>query len=107
MGQDRVMVRELELVVDLVLVKAKDRAMANAKVRVMGTDTNMGMDMDTNMDTDKNMGMDTNMGMDMDHVMERAMAINTSMVTSMASATRKERTVTGPPAAPAAATRTR
>uniref|UniRef100_UPI0037E928CE uncharacterized protein n=1 Tax=Semicossyphus pulcher TaxID=241346 RepID=UPI0037E928CE len=62
-------------------------------VDIMDTDMVVGVDI---MDTDTVMGI---MDMDTD--------TGTSTVTCMAIATKKERSVTGPPAAPAAATRTR
>ncbi|XP_029315191.1 GPI-anchored CFEM domain protein A-like [Cottoperca gobio] len=67
----------------------------------MGTGTGI-MSMGTGtgiMSTGMGMGLGTGTGM--------GMATNTSMVTCIANATRKERSPTGPQAAPAAATRTR
>ncbi|KAG7240518.1 hypothetical protein INR49_026802, partial [Caranx melampygus] len=71
-----------------------------AKGTDTGTGTGMGMGTGMDMDMDKHMDMNMDMDMDMDT------SISTSMVTSMQSVTRKERTVTGPPAAPAAVTLT-
>ncbi|KAL6101305.1 uncharacterized protein ACO6RY_08258 [Pungitius sinensis] len=93
------------------MVQAMDMAMGMDMVMVQAMDMVMGMDMVMVQAMDMVMGMDMVRAMDM--VMVQAMVqaqsagAGTREVTSISSVTRRERTVMGPPAAPAAVILTR
>ncbi|XP_054643660.1 uncharacterized protein LOC129187895 [Dunckerocampus dactyliophorus] len=102
---DVIMGMGMDMVKDTGMGMIMGMAMGTDMIMVMGMDIIMGMDMDMIMGMDMIMDMGMGMGMDMD--MGMVTSTSTSMATSMASVTRKESLVMGPPAVPAAATLTR
>ncbi|TDH07190.1 hypothetical protein EPR50_G00121050 [Perca flavescens] len=126
--------REANQDMDLVLVQAKDRDMDLDQVLVQAKDGDMDLDQvlvqakDWDMDLDQVLVHSKDRVMDLDQVLVQAYAMavdtamaramyamdtamatgtGTGMVTGMSDVTRKEGTLGGPPAAPAAVTRTR